>query len=93
MNNNNTAHFGLTDTNVLVNLGTGADTAEVANLLGDVTETIADSRGERINIVALFNINDLYRLRGEFTDALNSLDNESLAGNVLDYAVEAIHTD
>ena len=74
----NTAHFGLTETDTLVALGVGADTKEVANLLADNVESVAG----KISIVALLNIGDLYRLKGEITDALNALDNEALGGVV-----------
>ena len=78
----NTAHFGLTETDTLVALGVGADTKEVANLLADNVESVAAVKGAPISIVALVNISDLYRLKGEITDALNALDNEALGGVV-----------
>ena len=84
---NNTAHFALTDTGAFVKLGVGADTKEVANLLADNAESVAAAEGKLINIVSLLNINDLYRLRGEFTDALNGLDNEALTGEVETFGV------
>jgi hypothetical protein len=78
---NNTAHFGITATGNLVALGVGANEKEVANILADNYESVASvETGEIVEIVALLDINDLYRLRGEFTDALNGLDNEALAG-------------
>jgi hypothetical protein len=76
---NNTAHFGLTATGKLIPLGVGANTKDVANLLADTAESVKSvETGEIVEIVALLDINDLYRLRGEFTDALNALDNEAL---------------
>ena len=78
----NTAHFGLTETGTLVALGVGADTKEVGNLLADNAESVAAMKGAPISIVALLNIGDLYRLKGEITDALNALDNEALGAPV-----------
>ncbi len=78
--NNNTAHFGLTSTGRLVALGVGVDSKEVANLLADNAESVAEVNSSPIEIVALLNISDLYRLKTEMTDALNALDNEALAG-------------
>ena len=80
---NNTAHFGITATGNLVALGVGADTKDVANLLADNAESVASvETGTIVEIVALVNISDLYRLKGEITDALNALDNEALGGVV-----------
>jgi len=76
----NTNFFGLTDKGNLVNLGVGANSREVANLLADNAESVASTKGEPIAIVALLDITDLYRLRGEMADLLNNLDNEALSG-------------
>jgi hypothetical protein len=76
---NNTAHFGFTATGNIVALGVGADTKEVANLLADNYESVVSvETGKIVEVVALVNISDLYRLRTEITDALNGLDNEAL---------------
>lgn len=83
----NTTHFGFTDKAELVTLGVGAPNADVANLLADNAESVAALNGAPINIVALLDINDLYKLREACTTALNALDNEALAGEVLDYGL------
>lgn len=89
MNNNNTTHFGVTAKGKLVNLGVGADTKEVANLLADTAESVLSvETGEIVEIVTLLNINDLYRLRGEFGDALNNLNTEALNGELLTFGTE-----
>lgn len=79
----NTAHFGLTANGNLINLGVGAETKEVANLLADNAEGVL-----QVNIMVLLDINDLYRLRGEFTEALNSLDNQALASEPETFGTE-----
>ncbi len=81
----NTTHFGLTATGKLVTLGVGVDTKEVANLLADNAESVSFDNEETIEIVALLNVSDLYRLKTEMTDALNALDNEALAGEPVTY--------
>lgn len=86
---NNTAHFGLTATANLINLGVGADTKEVANLLADNAESVAAANGAPIDIVALLNISDLYKLRTAMTDALNTLDNDALAGEPVTFGITA----
>jgi hypothetical protein len=90
---NNTAHFGLTSTGTLVALGVGADTKDVAFLLADNAESVSASAGAPLNIVATLNINDLYRLKTEMTDALNALDNEALSGPAETFGTGPDYTD
>lgn len=85
---NNTAHFGLTANGTLINLGVGAETKEVANLLADNAESVALANGTPTEVVALLNISDLYKLRTALTDALNNLDNAALGGPVETFGTE-----
>jgi len=90
---NNTAHFGLTSTGRLVALGVGANSKDVANLLADNAESVALSEKAPIDIVALLDISDLYRLKTEMTDALNSLNNDELTAPVEHFGTLVEHTD
>ncbi len=85
---NNTNHYGLTDEGKLINLGVAASHAEVANLLADNAESVASAAGKPLSIVALLDINDLYRIKGEIDVALNSLDNEALGGEVNTFGID-----
>lgn len=84
---NNTNHFGLTADGRLVNLGVGANHEAIANLLADNAESVASAAGNTMSIVALLDISDLYRLKGEMTDALNSLDNDALSGPLVNFDI------
>lgn len=90
---NNTTWFGLTDNNILVKLGEGADTKDVADILADNAESVTGANGKTTLIVAVLNINDLYRLRAAATEALNNLDNEILSGESITFGTEIDFTD
>lgn len=83
----NTNHYGLLANGKLINLGVGADTSEVANLLADNAESVASVNGNPIDIVHMLNINDLYTLAAAIPDLLNNLDNEALSGATVDFGI------
>lgn len=85
---NNTNHFGFTTDGALVNLGVAVNHIDVANLLADNAESVAEQAGKPISIVSILDINDLYRLKGEIEAALNNLDNEALSGEPQTFGID-----
>ena len=83
----NTAHFGVTPDGTLIPLGVGVNTKAVANLLADNVESIGAQTANPINIVALLDIDDLYKLKAQIGDLLNNLPNEQLAGEPVTFGL------